>query len=116
VTTQYLVTKERSNGTILAGISTFAPGASVPLHTHNCRELVVVLEGEADVEIELDGERRHSVGAGDATWIGPDTEHRFTNRGDRTMRILWVYTATGADRTIVATGRRTIIGSPEDRA
>jgi quercetin dioxygenase-like cupin family protein len=75
-------------GTFTTGITELPPGASVPLHWHDCEESVTVLDGEAAFE-EEEGVRL--LGAGDTTLVPPQAPHRFTNAGDRTLRILWVY-------------------------
>ena len=35
----------------LNGITEFGPGAAIPFHSHNCEESVVLLEGEAVLDI-----------------------------------------------------------------
>jgi quercetin dioxygenase-like cupin family protein len=87
---------------VLNGITSFAPGAAIPLHKHNCEESVLVLEGKALVEV--DGETRELV-AFDTTWIAANVPHRFVNASsDAPMRIFWTYASIDADRTIIATG------------
>ena len=51
------------------GITSFDPGAAVPFHSHNCEESVVLLEGEAALDIE--GEE-HLLQVLDTTWIPPN--------------------------------------------
>src|SRR3712207_4761623 len=69
-----LVTKGIGSTSILNGITSFEPGAAIPLHTHNCEESVMVLEGSAIAEI--DGVV-HELGPHDTTWIPSDVPHRF---------------------------------------
>ena len=38
--------------TITTGVSVFQPGVAIPMHYHNCEEMVVVLEGEGECEID----------------------------------------------------------------
>jgi len=86
----------------LNGITSFAPGAAIPLHKHNCEESVVLLEGHAIAEI--DGVR-HEVKPLDTTWIPADVPHRFINASDTEgMKILWIYARTDATRTLIETG------------
>src|SRR2546428_495959 len=47
VVTQPLVLAERGSRSLTMGISTFQPGAVIPLHTHNVEEAITILEGEA---------------------------------------------------------------------
>lgn len=97
-----LVTSGIGSTSLLNGITEFGPNAAIPLHTHNCEESVMVLEGEAIVEI--DGVQ-HRMGATDTTWVPAEVPHRFMNASDtQRMRIFWIYASIDATRTIVATG------------
>ena len=97
-----LVTRGLGSTSFINGITTFDPGAGVPLHSHNCAESVVILEGEAIVEI--DGVE-HELRANDTTFLPPNVAHRFRNASaTQPMRILWTYASVDATRTIIATG------------
>ena len=84
-----------------AGISQFPPGLEVPLHSHNVEEMVTVLEGSG--ECEIDGVVR-PVRQFDATLIPGGVVHCFRNTGDVPMKILWVYATSRVTRTFAATG------------
>jgi quercetin dioxygenase-like cupin family protein len=89
-------------GNFLTGITELAPGAQVPFHRHNCQESVVLLEGEA--ALDIDG-REHRLLPLDSTLIPPNLVHRFRNLSTtRAMRILWIYGSADATRTLEATG------------
>ncbi|MGA7271035.1 MAG: cupin domain-containing protein [Acidimicrobiia bacterium] len=83
------------------GITTFPPGTSIRLHSHNTIEQVTVIEGEGLAELE--GEQRPAVPY-DTTQIAPGELHRFINSGTSRMRILWVYGDTHVTRTFADTG------------
>ena len=104
-----LVTRKIGSTSMLNGITEFAPNATIPLHTHNCEESVMVLEGDAIAE--LDGVQ-HRMGASDTTWVPAGIPHRFINASDtKAMRIFWIYASVDATRTIVATGETRSIDS-----
>jgi putative monooxygenase len=104
-----LVTRKTGSTSLLNGITEFAPNAAIALHTHNCEESVMVLEGDAIAE--LDGVA-HRMAAGDTTWVPSGVPHRFVNASDTTrMRIFWTYASVDATRTIVATGETRSIDS-----
>ena len=84
-----------------SGMTTFPRGASIAVHTHNTDEQVTLLEGEGIAEIEAHQEQ---VSRYDTTFIPAGVPHRFINRGDGSMRILWVYGSVHVTRTNVETG------------
>ena len=87
-----------------SGVTSFPPGASIALHTHDADEQVTLLEGEGTAEIEG---RQEPVNPYDTTFIPAGVPHRFINRGVGNMRILWVYGSVQVTRTYVETGEET---------
>jgi quercetin dioxygenase-like cupin family protein len=83
------------------GITSFPPGTSIRLHSHNTIEQVTVVEGDGIAE--LNGEQTPARPY-DTTQIAPGEWHRFLNTGSTTMRILWVYGSTEVTRTFADTG------------
>jgi quercetin dioxygenase-like cupin family protein len=83
------------------GITTFPPGTSIRLHSHNTIEQVTVIEGEGLAE--LNGEQVPAKPY-DTTQIAPGEWHRFINTGSGRMRILWVYGSIEVTRTFADTG------------
>ena len=97
-----LVTRARGAAVFLNGQTLFAGGAAIALHVHNCPESVVILEGNAIVEI--DGQE-YAVTTFDTTYVDAGVPHRFRNASDtEPMRILWTYASVDATRTLVGTG------------
>ena len=102
VTSIPLLTKRTGSTSFINGLTIFPPSGSVPLHKHNCDESVLLLEGEAIVEI---AGKEHAAAQGDVTFIPAGVHHRFRNAsGLREMKIMWTYASVDADRTIIATG------------
>jgi HTH-type transcriptional repressor of puuD len=85
----------------VSGVSTFPVGAALKMHKHNTEEMVVLLEGEATVEV---ADQRYDIVPYDTTHVPAGLFHRFINRGKTPMRILWVYGATHVTRTFADTG------------
>ncbi|HSY16100.1 MAG TPA: cupin domain-containing protein [Jatrophihabitantaceae bacterium] len=94
-------TKEAGSTQFLSGITEIPPGKSIPLHSHSSDEFILVLEGQAVVQIWED---EVTVGRLDATLMRQGVEHRFTNVGSTPLRILWVYADTETTRTLVESG------------
>jgi quercetin dioxygenase-like cupin family protein/quinol monooxygenase YgiN len=95
-------TASRGATTFLNGTTIFAPGAQIAHHTHNVAESVMVIAGNAIVDI--DGER-FELRTFDTTFVPANIPHHFENVSDtEEMRILWVYGSLDATRTIVETG------------
>ena len=112
VTLPYVGRWNAEGNRVTTGITVFAPGTAIPLHTHNVEESVLVLEGEAAAVV---GQDSFELGAGDATWVPAGVRHRFANRGQGPMRIYWVYGGREVTRTIVATGETVEHLSEADR-
>jgi len=108
-----LVTRGTGATVFLNGMTLFEGGVGIPLHTHNCPESVVILDGQAIVEI--DG-AEHALGRWDTTHVAAGIPHRFRNASDtEPMRILWTYASVDATRTIVETGVTTRVDAEHDR-
>jgi quercetin dioxygenase-like cupin family protein len=91
------------------GITEFGPGAAVDFHSHNCEESVVLLEGEAILDINGQEHRLHPF---DTTWIPPNLVHRFRNGStEKPMRILWIYASVDATRTLERTGETRLVAA-----
>jgi quercetin dioxygenase-like cupin family protein len=74
---------------VTVGHVEIAPGQSNPLHLHpNCTEIIVVLEGRLEHVV---GERVAELGPNDVLLVHAGVQHRGTNIGDDTVRLLVVY-------------------------
>ena len=106
-----LVGKAVANINLTKGVTSFPPGTAMPFHYHNCAELVTLLEGEAEVEIE--GEI-HRLNRFDTTFVAAGKSHRFKNIGAGQMSILWIYDSADVTRTFTETGETVAHLSAED--
>jgi quercetin dioxygenase-like cupin family protein/heme-degrading monooxygenase HmoA len=106
-----LVTAQRGATAFLNGMTTFDPGARIAHHLHNVTEAVMVVEGDAIVDI--DGERS-ALRTFDTTLVPANIPHHFENASEeRPMRIFWTYASTEATRTIIASGERSRIDAEQ---
>ncbi len=108
-----LVTGALGSEHLSSGITSFEPGSGVALHSHNCDEIVCVIEGEAVCEV---AGQTHVLRAYGTTFAPAGVPHRFSNRSDRPMKILWTYASAHVTRTFVETGQTVQHMSAGDRA
>ncbi|WP_050470429.1 cupin domain-containing protein [Herbaspirillum chlorophenolicum] len=86
----------------ITGYTSFGGGAEIAFHSHNCEESVVLMEGEAIMDI--DG-LEFQLKPHDVTFIPPNVSHRFRNLSKTNpMKIMWIYARTDATRTLTETG------------
>lgn len=102
IETTLLVGRERCDAKVTSGITSFPPGADVPVHAHNCDEQVVILDGEAEVEIEG---ARTRLKQNDTVYVKAGRWHRFVNAGTDKLRILWIYDSPEVTRTFKGSGK-----------
>jgi quercetin dioxygenase-like cupin family protein len=109
-----LVGRKIGTKQLLNGITIIGPGSQIPMHSHNCEESVIVLEGNP-VAI-INGEE-FALQPHDTTWIPPNLPHHFKNLSkDETVKIFWTYASLDATRTLVETGETRSIDSEHKKA
>ena len=104
-----LVTSSIGTMSFINGITTFAPGAAIPFHSHNCEESVMLLQGEAILDIYGEAIPLQPL---DTTWVPADVSHRFRNlSATQPMKIFWIYARADATRTLTETGVTTFVSA-----
>jgi quercetin dioxygenase-like cupin family protein len=97
-----LVTASIGATAFINGITSFGPGTVIAFHSHNCEESVMLLEGNA--MLDIDG-KEIPLAPLDTTWIPPNVSHRFRNMSaTRPMKIFWTYARLDATRRLTETG------------
>lgn len=96
------------------GITSFAPGTKIPFHSHNCEESVMLLEGDAMLDIE--GQESVRLQPLDTTWLPPNLPHRFRNLSNTApMKILWIYARIDATRTLTESGQTHFVSAEHNQ-
>jgi mannose-6-phosphate isomerase-like protein (cupin superfamily) len=98
-----LIGAEHGGARVTTGITRFPPGTKIPFHSHNCDEQVLILSGEAQVDIE--GRPPVRVGKNDMSYIPQGLSHRFVNLGSGQLVILWIYDSPEVTRTFTDSGK-----------
>jgi len=96
---------------IKSGITRMRAGSVVPRHTHNCEELVTVLEGKVRFVL---GDQVFECGRYDSTYISAGVQHEFSNVGDTDALVIVTYGASHVLRTFADTGETVVLGSERD--
>jgi thioredoxin:protein disulfide reductase len=74
-----------------SGLVTLEPGKDVGSHsTDNYEELIIVLDGHG--EIEIDGAGRTSISKGQIAYNPPQTKHNVFNNGSSPLRYIYIVT------------------------
>lgn len=93
------------------GITRMSPGTSVPLHSHNCEEVVTILEGSLDIML---GDQRSTCGKYDSYFIGSNIPHEFSNTGEIDALLMVVYGSSTPSRTFIKSGQTVLVGDEND--
>jgi quercetin dioxygenase-like cupin family protein len=86
---------------ICGGYGMFETGASLPCHFHAYDESITIVEGTAVCQV---AGREYAVSGYDTACIPRGRPHRFLNRSDRPMAMVWVYAGDEPERTLVDPG------------
>jgi quercetin dioxygenase-like cupin family protein len=86
---------------ICGGYGLFEPGASLPCHYHGFDESITIVAGLAVCQV---AGREYALSGCDTACIPRGRPHRFLNRSDRPMAMVWVYAGDEPDRTLVDPG------------
>jgi len=87
---------------ICGGYGRFAPGTSLPCHTHLYDESITIVEGTATC---LVAGRRYTLNGCDTALVPQGLPHRFINESDQEMAMVWVYAGDEPERVIVENRR-----------
>jgi|694.fasta_scaffold06151_13 putative monooxygenase len=83
---------------ICGGYALFEPGKSLPCHTHDYDESISIIVGEAVCQV---AGNEYTLFGCETALVPKGRPHRFINRSDRPMAMIWVYAGNTPDRVIV---------------
>lgn len=83
---------------ICGGYGIFQPGASLPCHVHGFDESITIVEGTAVCQV---AGREYELANRDTASVPEGRPHRFINRSDQPMAMIWVYAGDEPDRTVL---------------
>ncbi|MDE0104102.1 MAG: cupin domain-containing protein [Bryobacterales bacterium] len=83
---------------ICGGFGMFQPGSGLPCHFHEYDESITIVAGHAVCQVEG---RHYEVGLMDTAVIPEGLAHRFVNRRDSPMGMIWVYAGDEPRRVLV---------------
>jgi len=92
-TLQRLVDRDSGSNAVTVLINTFTSGESVPEHTHEVEEVLLVTVGECTVTV--DG-RPEAARTGDAVIIRPGTRHAISHNDDEPCTVIAVLASPDA--------------------
>lgn len=83
---------------ICGGYGIFQPGASLPCHVHGYDESITIVKGTAVCQVVG---KEYELSNLDTVCVPQGLPHRFINRSDFPMAMLWIYAGDEPDRTIL---------------
>jgi quercetin dioxygenase-like cupin family protein len=86
---------------VCGGYGWFEPGASLPCHYHGFDESITIVAGTAVCQV---AGREYPLSNCDTACIPTGRPHRFSNRSDAPMAMVWVYAGDEPDRVLVDSG------------
>jgi quercetin dioxygenase-like cupin family protein len=86
---------------ICGGYGRFEPGASLPCHLHHYDESITIVEGRARCLVQGSG---YQLSGYDTAFVPRGRPHRFLNKSDRPMAMVWVYAGDEPERTVLEAG------------
>jgi quercetin dioxygenase-like cupin family protein len=86
---------------ICGGYGRFLPDSSLPCHIHDFDESITIVQGTAVCLVQG---KQYELSGCDTAFIPKGIPHRFLNRSEEPMAMVWVYAGSEPDRQIVEAG------------
>lgn len=86
---------------LCGGHGRFEAGASLPCHVHGFDESITIVAGRAICQV---AGKAYELADFDTACVPTGRPHRFLNRADTPMAMIWIYAGDEPDRTLVDPG------------
>jgi len=84
---------------LAVGMTILPPGNCSSFHTHEVdHETWIIVSGQGEARLE---DEREAVGPESVVFIPRGVKHQITNTGRKVLRMFWVYTPPGAEKSIL---------------
>jgi mannose-6-phosphate isomerase-like protein (cupin superfamily) len=84
---------------LAVGMTILPPGESSSFHSHDAEcETWIIISGVGEVRV---GDEREPVSPETVVFLKPRIKHQITNTGKEPLRMFWVYTPPGGERSIL---------------
>jgi len=84
---------------LAVGMTILPPGKSSSFHSHEAEcETWIIVSGEGEVLVE---EEREPVGPESVIFLPRNIKHQVINTGQETLRMFWIYTPPGAEKSVL---------------
>ena len=82
------------------GMTILPSGKSSSFHSHDVEcETWIIVSGEGEVRV---GEERELVGPESVVFLPRNIKHQIINNGQEPLRMFWIYTPPGGEKSILA--------------
>ncbi len=86
---------------VSGGYGVFEPGASLPCHDHHYDESITIVRGRAICQV---AGREYALADCATACIPRGRPHRFLNRSDRPLAMIWIYAGDEPERSLIEAG------------
>lgn len=84
---------------LAVGMTILPPGKASSFHSHEAEvETWIIVSGEGEVRV---GDERAPVGPESVVFLPRDVKHQIINTGEEPLRMFWIYTPPGGERSIL---------------
>jgi mannose-6-phosphate isomerase-like protein (cupin superfamily) len=84
---------------LAVGMTILSPGKSSSFHSHELEgETWIIVAGGGEVRV---GDERATVGPESVVFLPPGVKHQITNTGQEALRMFWIYSPPGGERSIL---------------